>query len=255
MADRINLEVNHITAGKFVPVGNQDLSLKQKIRAIGQTVSSNSDSIKISILEGLANDNVLSPEEKIVLRQELDYIITGYAMIEKNVKEIGLENSKEFQDYKKVYEELLATIEPVLEDMTTSSNVDSNFLDIFRKYSSYANVLNNYLIAYQAGLQSNLMKYSLVVKPSLKTIGPGETANITAYIYKGDADITELEMNKLEESSPSNPYPTLFDWKIQGTIDDAGFETKYKGKREFPISFSDIKGTHFVVSFSSQIDV
>lgn len=255
MADRINFELEHITAGKFIPVGKDDISFKQKLRTLGQAVSSNSSGIKLDILKDMTIDNVITPEEKKIIKSELDYIILGHATTENNVKELGIENSKEYVEYMKVYNELLDKIQPILADMESSSTVSEDFLDIFRTYSSYANALNNFIIATQNELQGNIRKIHLEVKQSTKSVGPGEVVSLTAYIYNGDSDITQLEMNKLNQSSVSNPYPTLFDWKFEGTKDDLTLANKWKGNRTVNLSFSDIKGTHLNASFESKLSL
>lgn len=255
MAKRINMEANHVTAGKFIEIGKDSVSLRQRLRAIGQSAASSSNSLRMEIIQSIASDNTITPEEKKSLAEEYDYIVQGFNSITSNVKSLGLEDSTQYKALKERYDELVSMIAPLLDDMDSSSAVPDGFSSIFQAFTTQANTLNSYLVYFQSGVQSKLLNYTLQVKPDIVSISQGDTCNLTAYIYLEDMNVTQSEMNKITVTDESHPYPTLFKWSFDGLKDNDKKADEALGNRSVSISFDEISGTSFNASFTSTIEV
>lgn len=256
MAKRINLEASHVTAGKFIEIGKDSVSLRQRLRLIGQSASSANESLRMDIIQNIASDNTITPDEKKSLADEYNYIIQGFQNMTANVESLGLEDSDQYKDLKKIYEELVEMITPLLKDMDSSSPVPEGFSTIFQKFTTQANSLNSYLVYYQSGVQNTLLNYTLsIVADKTALSEEGQTCNLIAYIYLGDLNITQTEMAKINVTDEEHPYPTLFKWTFSGLVDNDKKAEEALGNREVAIKYSEIDGKQFRAYFTSTISI
>lgn len=255
MANRRDLQADHVTAGKFIPVGKDSVSLKQKLRQVGQTVSTSKNNVRVEVIKGIATDLIITPEEKEALKVEMDYITAGYTQMKSYVEAVGLEENHTFKSFKSVYEDLLAAVEPVLADMETSSNVSNDFSTLFSRYTSCATSLNNYLLSFQTGAQDKVNNYTLLIDSSTTNLSKDLKVTLTANIYLYDTNVTLREMDKKVIEDKEHPYPTLFIWVFSGLTDDIAMQEEALGKRVVEIPYDSIADTSFTAMFMSNIEV
>ncbi len=255
MANRRDLQADHVTAGKFIPVGKDSVSLKQKLRQVGQVVSTKANNVRVEVIKGIATDLIITPEEKEALKIEMDYITTGYTQMKSYVEAVGLEDSSEFKYFKNLYERLLAAVEPVLADMESSSSVSKDFAAMFSSYTSCATRMNNYLLSYQTGAQDKVNNYSLLIDSSTTDLSKDLKVTLTANIYLYDSNVTQREMGKITVKDEDHPYPTLFIWVFTGLTDDIAMQEEALGKRVVEIPYDSISGSSFTAMFMSNIEV
>lgn len=254
MAERINLEANHVTAGKFISVGKDSVSIKQKLKQTGQTISSNNSDLRMHFINMVASDGIYTPEEKKALKEELEYITAGFTTMKDNVESLGMDGSAEYAKFAVSYQKLTEALAPILADMDTNTVSDTNISSLMAAYTQYAATLNNAITTAQAGLQRKLTSYALKVVSSATDIKKGETIKLKAYIYVSDSDVTQDEMNKITVTDTEHPYPELFKWEFTGLADNEGMAEKALGNREVEISFDSMSGNLFSAVFSSDIE-
>ena len=255
MANRRDLQADHVTAGKFIPVGKDSVSLKQKLRQVGQTVSTSKNNVRVEVIKGIATDLIITPEEKESLKVEMDYITAGYTQMKSYVESVGLEESTSFTSFKNRYEKLLEAVEPVLADMETSSSVSKDFSSLFSSYTSWATELNNYLLSFQTGAQDKVNNYTLRIVSSTTDLNKDLKVTLTANIYLYDSNVTQSEMGKIKVLDEDHPYPTLFIWEFTGLADNIAMQEEALGNRVVEIPYDSISDSSFTATFMSNIEV
>lgn len=249
MAVRRNYTTDTVTAGKFVPIGQDSETMKARLRRINQLSQTSQNSSLISGIGSIVGDSVITPGEKRQLAEEWEHIQSAYSSTVSLVEQLGI-NPDEFVRFKSAFEQLKVMMESILENMGESTPTDGRLQTVLEAYSSAATILQNYLTAYQNGLTASISEYRLAVTHTPTNPKPGDTIKFSASIYISGVDRTQDLMDEYVEDGS---YPDLFDWSIEGTDDDSGYMTAGLGKRVIEIPSSALIGDNVTVSFSSTI--
>lgn len=254
MANRTNLTDTVVTARKFVPIGKDAATLKNRIKSISASVSSYNSMVSFDIFKGMAEDEVITPQEKRILASEWEQIQSGFAQISLSAQELELDDTELFSTLESAYANLRSEVEAVLYDMNTSSIVSYRFTVAFDSYASAANSFNSFLIAEREGIQEAYSKTRLEVVAAPSEISPEDDVTLSARIIIDNVDMSSV----IEERTGADEdglYPSLYKWHFSGTKDDEYFNNLALGQREFTVPASDIFHTlNFEVFFESVFD-
>lgn len=260
MANRVNLTDSVVTARKYVSIENKAEQITSKLRFLSNKVGTLNNNNQINVINRIFSDNVITPEEKIALRAEMDHIDSAFNSTTASVKSMELENSAEYLSYKQQYETLKSKMEEILSNMDESTTVAEPISRYIEGYSSAADTLNSYMIAFSNKALVSVSDIKLVISIANGSPTPDETVTFTAKIMKKDSkgEFTELTQEqydtyKIIDYSGDVTYPKLFQWQITGTLDDKGYERKAYGHKTFSIPASDFAQDHVYVEFHADM--
>lgn len=254
MANRTNLTDTVVTARKFVPIGKDAATLKNRIKSISTSISSYNSQVSLDIFKGMAEDDVITPEEKKVLATEWAQIQSGFAQISASAHELELDDTDLFRTMEDAYSILKSEIESVLKNMSEPTIVTYKFTIAFDSYSSAASSFNSFLIAEREGIQETYTKTRLDVVISPLTITPEDTVTLSARIIIDNVDMSSV-IEERTGADDAGLYPTLYKWHFQGTKNDEYFNNFALGQKEFMIPAKDLfLNLTFDVFFESVFD-
>ena len=253
MAKRNDLQNQVVTAGRFVERGRVSIDMRERLRRMSQIVSIQQGNSSLTGVEQMASDNVITPEEKILLAQEWEHIKAAYNSTVSMMNELGVD-PQEFESFKAAYSSLESLMNEILKDMNSTSLVGDQFRTILNAYNSAATILQNWVNAYQNSVTSDISSYRLEIKRTPPSPTLDSTIIFSAYIYIDGVDRTADLMNTYMDPQ-TGLYPTLFNWIVSGTKDDDGLMGRIKGSRTFSVSASDFVNDNISVYFSSELEV
>ena len=260
MANRINLTNSVVTAGKFVATEDDSAVLTQKVRALSNQINLNTSSNRVSAISSIFSDNVITPEEKRSLHAELNHMEAAFTATTSSVRQMGLENSVEYLQYKQAFESMKSKIEPILANMSTSTTVTEPISSYVQAYTSAGVTLSAYMIAFSNSSLSSVQDFQLKVEVNTVSPTPSDVLKFTAKILMKDEtgfykEFTEEQYNtyKVIDSEGNVTYPKLFIWEISGTTDDAGYKANADGYKSVTIPASAYKNDSISVKFYADI--
>lgn len=256
MANRINLSDSVVTAGKFVATTDDSTLLTQKVKSLSNMINLNTSSNRTTVIAGMFSDNKITPDEKKTLQAELSHIEAAFTATTGSVKQMELENSLEYIQYKTAFNTLKSKLEPILSDMNTTSTVTESLDKYIQAYSSAGDTLSAYMIAFSNSSLASVQDYQLKVIVNNTSPTPSDTIQFTAKIYmKNDAglyeEFTDEQYNtyKSIDSEGNVTYPKLFDWEVTGTTNDAYYKELGAGKKTLKIPASTFENDSISVKF------
>lgn len=260
MAKQLDYENKIVTAGRFIERGGKQFSLTQKLKNLSFMVSSGSTNTAIKELEKITSDNVVTPDEKISLKQEWEYIQAAFASISATVTKMDKEESEEYLNLKTAYEELASAIEPILSDMNSTSELTEPINPYIENYTSSASVLNIYLTMLNNQVIKDISDVMLKVVAEYDYVKPYDSVKLTAMIMVfNDNGVLSGEIpdsiKELYKDPETGLYPKLYQWSFSGTTDDDGLAEANKGQREVTIPYSSFIGRNIKASFYSELIV
>lgn len=260
MSSRINLSDSVVTAGKFVAATDDTTLLTQKVRTLSNQINLNTSSNRTTVISGMFGDNKITPDEKKTLQAELNHIEAAFTATTGSVKQMELENSIEYLEYKAAFNTLKSKLEPLLENLNTTTTVTESLEKYIQAYSSKGDALASYMIAFSNSSLASVQDYQLKVTANNVSPTPSDTILFTAQIYmKNDAglyeEFTDEQYNtyKSTDSDGNVTYPKLFDWEITGTTDDEYYKNIGAGKKTLKIPASAYKNDSITVRFYASL--
>ena len=258
MAKQQDFENRIVTGGKFIERAGGGLSLKEKLARLSNTVISSNYNASFKELNSITSDNTVTPNEKISLKQEWEYIKSAFANMTANVTKMGADTSDEYIALKNAYDNLADVIEPILEDMNKTSQLTVPVGQYIEAYSSSANVLNIYLASVNNSILEDVSDIGLEVLTDYDFIKPNQSVKFTAMIYTaktgGRVEISD-EIKELYKDAETGLYPALYQWTITGTKNDSQWMQDSLGKKEVTIPYSAFSGDMVSAFFRSDMVV
>ncbi len=260
MSSRINLADSVVTAGKFVATTDDTTLLTQKVRALSNQINLNTSSNRSTAISNMLSDNIITPAEKKTLQAELSHIEAAFTATTASVKQMELEDSIEYLQYKAAFDTLKSRLEPILENMNTTTTTTESLDRYVQAYSSAGDTLASYMIAFSNSSLASVQDYQLKVTANNVSPTPTDTITFTAHVYmKNDAglyeEFTDEQYNTYRETDSDGniTYPKLFDWEIAGTTDDSYYKTLGAGRKTVKIPASAFDSDSITVKFYSPL--
>lgn len=242
--NRTNLTDTVVTARKFVQVGKDVETAKSKLRAISAAISSSEVSNLMDAVNNLTIDSKITPEEKILLRDEWDSIKSAFAEAESAAISLEIEDSDNFQNLKTAYDNLNAQIEYILRDMNSATIIGNEFSIIFNAYISEASSFNSFMTAAREGIQQKFTLYKCNILATPPEITYEDEVELQAMVVNDTTDVTA----SLDASD--------FYWEFSGTSDDEKYNELAKGKKSVKIPAKEIfSSSRFDVRFFAILDI
>lgn len=256
MNNYVNNGIDTISAGKFVERGSKPLDIS-KIRRIGQSIYSSNLNAQINEIGKITSDNIVTPEEKVRLLEEWNYIKASFASITSSVTSMGELESVEYKEFEKAFNELKAVIEPVLVDMDKPSEITSSITTALEKYSSSANTLNIYTSLINNNVLKEISDLTVRVVVEQPDIRPGDNAVFKAevLVYKDGWPVPIPPEVKELYRDPDGLYRKLYQWKITGTKRDPYWTDDSQGKEIVTIPYSEIAKESITAYFNAEMIV
>lgn len=255
MAVRYNLQNKVVTAGEFVPIKGDTISLLQKITRLSQAVTSQSLGTQISAIASITSDNIVTASEKLALKEEWEYIVNSYNMMASNVEEMGLESTEPYANFVSAYEALRTVMESILSDMSSDTSIAVDVNVLVTAYNQAASALNTFLTTASSTMLKELSKYSLDIECPY-SVDPDGSVTVKAVIrYYDEATGLDAELTD-EQKEPyleNGIYPDLYIWSLSGTSNDHSLATLYAGQSEMIIPAKEFLGESIEVSFSCKL--
>ena len=260
MADRVNFTDSIVTARKYVSMEGKSEQLANKLASLSNKVSTSNRNAQINIFNKILSDNIITPDEKISLSAEMDHIDSAFVATTASVTSLGLENSAEYLMYKQQYGILKKKVEEILSDMNSSTEVAEPISRYIEGYSSAADTLNSYMIAFSNKSLASVSDFQLSVDASTVSPTPEDNITFTARILKKnnaglfeEMSQSQYDSYKVIDDSGNATYPKLFIWDITGTTDDEGYKKLADGHKTFTIPASAFSNDSVSVRFYSDI--
>lgn len=247
--NRTNLTDTVVTARKFVQYGSDIDTAKIKLRAIASAISSHSIDALMNAISNITIDSRITPEEKLILKEEWAKIIAAFGQAQSSASELGILESDEFKALMESYSNLSATLDVILYDMNSPSTVSNEFTITFNAYLSDSSAFNSYMIAVKEGIEDKFSAYGCFVDISPADITPEDTVRLSARIMNGTVDVT----NKVASDIGADK---AFNWEFSGTRNDEYYNEYAKGKRAIEVPASEIfASSRFAVRFYAELNV
>lgn len=253
MANRLNFSNDTLTASKFVEIGRKSVDLRTKLGRFGLLQSNNDTNSSITGIEQIANDNVITPEEKKLLAQEWEHIKAAYSSTVSTVNGIGVA-PEELGALQSAYKTLESIIGSILSDMNSPYQTDGRLSLALEAYESAAKILQNWINAYNNSVTSGISSYRLSVDHSPVSPTLDDTIVFIGRIYIDGVDQTE-ELIETYKDAETGLAPDLFQWSIEGTKDDETLMESVKGKQMFSVKASDMTGDVIKAYFAAELNV
>lgn len=253
MANRFNFSNDTITGGKFVEIGKKSVDIKQRLGRFGLIQSANDSNVSLEGIGNLANDNVITPEEKKLLAQEWEHIKAAYSSTVSMVTALGV-NPEEFESFKTSFASLSSIVESILSDMNKPTNTDGRFQVAIQAYDSAASILQNWINAYNNSVTAGISSYRLDIEHIPVSPTLDDTIQFTARVYIDGIDRT-ADLIESYTDSDTGLAPDLFNWYIEGTDDDEALIESVRGKQSFSVEAAELTGDTIRVYFSSELNV
>lgn len=260
MADRVNFTDSVLTARKYVSMEGKSEQLATKLASLSNRVNITDRKAQMSAFDKILSDNVITPEEKISLRAEMDHIDSAFIATTASVTSLGLENCSEYLLYKQQYDILKQKVEAILSDMNTSTEIAEPISRYIEGYSSAADTLNSYMIAFSNKSLASVSDFQLVVDVSNVSPTPDDSITFTAKVMKKnnggifeEMPQSQYDTYKSIDDDGNAIYPKLFIWDISGTSDDDGYKKLADGHKTVTIPASAFAQDSISVRFYSDI--
>lgn len=203
MASRITMQDSIVTGRKFVPIGSQTVSARKRLASVLSSYNETKNTLSLKEVAAIVKDNIITPEEKIALKDRWDTLSAAYTRLLSTLEDEGMTDMDGVENMQQTYSTLFAQMQNIFADMNTSSVAPDNFEDNIEKFNTaYTIVSQSYAtIAYK------LQAFSLRLETTAYYLAEEETAVVTATLYKG---LNPYTGDKLEDI-----YNTLT-WKVSG---------------------------------------
>lgn len=187
MAIRENLQNRVVTAKKYYSFEGDTLSAKQKLASVLVSYNEVQNALSKKELESLTSDGILTPEEKIKLKDRWDSLESSYLKLVSTLEENGITDIEELDRLELLYSSLYVQIQAIFADMSIPSKVPvgleddlSNFADTF---SSLSGILTTYLYGVQA--------YTVRIETVNTIVDKDTSITLTITIYKDGKEYLE----------------------------------------------------------------
>ncbi len=227
---RITMQDSIVTARKFVQIGSDPVSARKKLASALASYQEASTRFNIKEVEEYLKDDSLSPAEKVALKSRWDTMEAAYLRLMNTLETEGLKDMNGVDAMQIAYSTLAGMLQNVFADMTTTSPAPSGLQEAIEAFNIKFNIVSQ---SYSA-LAYRIQSYQLRLETSDYYLGYGETATITAKLYKGGVEYTG--------EKESTIFSTLT-WSSSGLKNDIN---TYIDGRSLKVPYSDFETTFYV---------
>ncbi|NBK21751.1 MAG: hypothetical protein EOM68_06975, partial [Spirochaetia bacterium] len=106
----------------------------------------------------MASDNHITPQEKQILKRELQIITSNYGLVASKAEEYGLLDQTEYLEFVSAYASLSAYLQPLLADLESTSEISSHeeLTGKFGTYYDASSVMEERFFRYTTGMIGGL---------------------------------------------------------------------------------------------------
>lgn len=187
MSNRITMQNNIVTAKKFVQIGTEgNISMKKRLADVLSSYEELNSKFSIKEVQDMLFDNSISPEEKLVLKERWQTMKDSYLTLINTLESAGLDEMEGVQALKDAYTNLYVNFSQLFADMESTSTPPDGFEDNIttfnEKYTLVSQLYSTLVFKTQA--------YALKLETTSYYLKEGETAIVTAKLYKGADEYT-----------------------------------------------------------------
>lgn len=186
MSNRITMQDNIVTGRKFVPIGSGTISARKRLANILTSYKDVNNRFSMLLIKDITNDNVITPEEKTLLKTRWDELSSAYTRLIQTLEDSGLGDMNEVAKLKEAYATVYLQLQNILADMNTSSSVPPGFENNLNSFNEWFNIVSQSFATISYGLSF----YDLRVSSSSYYLEEGGIAVLTATLYKGSEEYT-----------------------------------------------------------------
>lgn len=180
MAIRENLQDRIVTAKKYYSFEGDTLSAKQKLSSVLVSYNEVQNALSQRELETLTSDGVLTPDEKLKLKDRWDYLSSSYLKLVSALEEYGIKDIEELDRLEILYSSLYVQMQAIFADMETTSKVPADLENNLTNFSDTFNSLSGILTTYLYGVQA----FSVRIETVNTVVDKDTPITLTITIYK-----------------------------------------------------------------------
>lgn len=181
MSNRITYQDNILTAKKFVQIGTDQVSARRQLNDILLAYKEIDNSLAFKEVEKMVRDNSITPEEKVELKARWETVSAAYTRLLQSLENSGLTGVYGVQDLKDKYAEVYVLMEQIFTDMESATETPTGFLDRWNALQEQLDIVSQTY----SNLAYKIQEYKLRLETNHYYLAVGETAVITATLYKG----------------------------------------------------------------------
>ena len=181
MSNRITYQDNILTAKKFVQIGTDSVSARRQLNDILLAYKEIDNSLAFKEVEKMVRDNSITPDEKLELKARWETVSSAYTRLLQSLENSGLSGVYGVEDLKGKYAEVYVLMEQIFTDMESATETPIGFLDKWNALQEQLDIVSQTY----SNLAYKVQEYKLRLETNHYYLGVGETAVITATLYKG----------------------------------------------------------------------
>lgn len=187
MSNRITMQNNIVTAKKFVQIGTEgNISMKKRLADVLSSYEELNNKFSMREVQDILFDNSISPDEKLVLKSRWQTMSDSYITLINTLESAGLDDLEGVEDLKDAYTNLYANFAQIFTDMESASTPPTNFEDNISTFNEKFNLVSQLY----STLVFKTQAYDLRLETNHYYLSEGETAIVTAKLYKGSDEYT-----------------------------------------------------------------